>query len=437
MIRMLLSILLISFFTVNLYSRDISLENAIQLGIENSDDLNAALKQIEKVQEVLNEVSANRLPTVSLNGQYRVGSDLFFEKSMTSSNYLGNLGVEANYLLFAFGAISDSINAVKFTKEATAVQREIIKTELAYSIKVAYFSALVSDLFLQIAKESYANAVKSKKLIETQAAVRAPQADLIKISSDIASRKIGVATSNIDRSNAYRLLKTLIYVDPNEEINLSTLFNQMNKPTLTERMIIANLSNSDGFELINQLKIYDIQIESDMYNAKSVGKGTLPKLSIAGGYGLSNYGNFSDTPSLGLPSGNITSDEGYIGLFLSYQFFDGFKSKSQKKQFIVDSQIKSFQKNSERRNITNELLDALLVYNQYQSILKLNNEAIVLGQRSYELSLARFLNGQTSATELNDVERTLSLLKRDRALTMNNIFSSLAVIGRYLPEVSQ
>ena len=437
MIRMILSILLISLFTVNLYSRDISLENAIQLGIENSDDLSAALKQVEKVQEILNEVSANRLPTIALNGQYRVGSDLFFEKSLTSSNYLGNLGVEANYLLYAFGAISDSINAVKFTKEATAVQRDIIETELIYSIKLAYFSALVSDLFLDTAKESYANAVRSKKLIETQAAVRAPQADLIKISSDIASRKIEVATANIDRANAYRLLKTLIYISPNEDIKLSTLFKGMNKPILTEEMITANLSNSDGFELINQLKIYDIQIESDMYNAKSVGKGTLPKLSLAGGYGLSNYGNFSDTASLGLPAGNITSDEGYVGIFLSYQFFDGFKSKSQKKQFIVDSQIKSFQKNSERRNITSELLDALLVYNQYQSILTLNNEAIVLGQRSYELSLARFLNGQTSATELNDVERTLSLLKRDRALTMNNIFTSLAVIGRYLPGVSQ
>ncbi len=437
MIRTLLSILLISLFTANLYSRDISLESAIQLGIENSDDLSAALKQIEKVQEILNEVSANRLPTIALNGQYRVGSDLFFEKSLTSSNYLGNIGVEANYLLYAFGAISDSINAVKFTKEATAVQRDIIETELIYSIKLAYFSALVSDLFLDTAKESYANAVRSKKLIETQAAVRAPQADLIKISSDIASRKIEVATANIDRTNAYRLLKTLIYISPNEEIKLSTLFKGMNKPILTEGMITANLSNSDGFELINQLKIYDIQIESDMYNAKSVGKGTLPKLSLAGGYGLSNYGNFSDTASLGLPAGNITSDEGYVGIFLSYQFFDGFKSKSQKKQFIVDSQIKSFQKNSERRNITSELLDALLVYNQYQSILTLNNEAIVLGQRSYELSLARFLNGQTSATELNDVERTLSLLKRDRALTMNNIFTSLAVIGRYLPGVSQ
>ena len=437
MIRMLLPILLISLFTVNLYSREISLENAIQLGIENSDDLNAALKQIEKVQEVLNEISATNLPTVSLNGQYRVGSDLFFEKSITSSNYLGNIGIEANYLLYAFGAISDSIEAVKFTKEATAVQRDIIETELTYSIKLAYFSALVSDLFLDIAKESYANAVKSKKLIETQAAVRAPQADLIKISADIASRKIEVATTNIDRSNAYRLLKTLIYIDSNEEINLSTLFGKMNKPVLTDEIITSNLSNSDGVELINQLKIYDIQIESDMYNAKAVGKGNLPKLSLAGGYGISNYGNFSDTVSLGLPSGNITSDEGYVGIFLTYEFFDGFKSKSQKKQFIADSQIKGFQKNSERRNITSELLDSLLIYNQYQNILTLNNEAIVLGQRSYELSLARFLNGQTSATELNDVERSLSQLKRDRALTMNNIFSSLAAIGRYLPGVSQ
>ena len=437
MIRMLLPILLISLFTVNVYSRDISLENAIQLGIENSDDLSAALKQIEKVQEVLNEISATNLPTIALKGQYRVGSDLFFEKNMTSSNYLGNIGLEANYLLFAFGAISDSINAVKFTKEATAVQKDILETELVYSIKLAYFSALVSDLFLEISKESYANAVRSKKLIETQATVRAPQADLIKISSDIASRKIEVATANIDRSNAYRLLKTLIYIDSNEEINLSSLFKGMNKPVLTDEMITANLSNSDGFELINQLKIYDIQIEADMYNAKAAGKGILPKLSLAGGYGLSNYGNFSGTPELGLPAGNVTSDEAYIGLFLNFEFFDGFKSKSQKKQYIADSQIKSFQKNSTRRNITSELLDSLLIYNQYQSILTLNNEAIILGQRSYELSLARFLNGQTSATELNDVERTLSLLKRDRALTMNNIFSSLAAIGRYLPGVSQ
>jgi len=420
----------------NSYAVDLSLANAVSQGLEYSDDIKIAMQQIDRVEELINEASSSNLPTLSLNANYQLASDLFLDNQPSLYNSQVNAGLEAGYLLFAFGAISDAIESIKFSKRATIVQKSIIVNEFIYAIKIAYFSSLVADGLLKVAQGSYENAVKSKSLIERQAAVRAPQADIIKISADIASRRIDVENSKINRDIAYRLLKTLINMDSKEIITLTTIFNVTQLPNLNDEMIMSSVVSDNGTEQLLELRIYDFMIESDKLIASSKRKGIYPNISLVAGYGISNGLNFGSNNSP-LYTNSLTGDEGYIGVNFTFKFFDGFKSRSQSNQHIIDSYIKGYQKSLERRDIKKELEDSIERYQTFMQILKLNKEAVVLGQRSYDLSLARFLNGQTSATELNDVERSLSLLKANTIQTLNNIYSSLAVIEKYIPEVNK
>ncbi|HBG61556.1 MAG: hypothetical protein A2Y03_10350 [Omnitrophica WOR_2 bacterium GWF2_38_59] len=398
----------------------ISIDDAVAMALEASEDLKLKDNEVRRKGSLRNEEKSYLFPKI----MGEVGWSNNFEypdisATAATKEYHADAGVTISQTVFTFGRISHSISAAQKALESSRYVKEGTKQEVIYNTKIAYFSTYLASRILSVADESYQNALKNKEILEGRSSGgRVSKYDNIKIASDIASRKPAVNNARADLASAMETLKVVIGVGSKNLIELKEGFWEEYPDLARDELALALYNNQPEIRSLAK------NIEEQEYIIKSKKATLYPEVSA---FATWNHKGDSVDASIG---GDNMEDYGVAGLKVSIPVWLGGISREKLYQAKIDKEDAEllYKQGGEEYLL---LLDkAINEYREYKKTLEVNKEAIRLAEESFKYSQELLGSGQLSVTDLNDAELQLTNSKINKELTLFKLNSTLAVIER-------
>ena len=395
----------------NAYSMDLSLKDATDKIIAESNDLKSAEANIKKAKAQLSSVNANRWFSVDGNVSYmnlvdpvrplssdgvtipsEIGAMLNHSLPVPLSEIPDNLfsaGVQVTQPIYTFGKIGNAVDAVHDAIDMSKSAKDLTLREVKYAAANLYWTAKMTDNIVMASQKTLDDARSARKKLT--AAGRANKSNLIKIESDIATKEINLSDAMFNRDTAYRMLKIMAGIDTDEEIVLTDDF-----PDSFEPLEAKELKSNPEWD------IYQKQIEMYESNASSKRAGGYPTLAAVGSY--SYYALGKDVNHIFEKDG---SQSAYVGLALQVPLFSGGLHSANATIEAMNAEVARQDLDKSKKLKTEEYNTAVKKYEHLCDDLEKLYTAHDLAQKSYDVSVNRFASGQTSAIELSDVSGAL------------------------------
>ncbi len=407
--KFLFCILSVLMFLPNANALDLSLNDAIEKIVAESNDLKTAEANVKKAKAQLSAVNANRWMSIDGTVSYmnlvdptrptdsqgvRIPSDIgaILGNVLPISEIPDNIfsaGVQITQPIYTFGKIGNAVDAVHDAIDISQSAKELTKREVKYAAANLYWTAKMTDEIVAASEKNLNNARAARKKLT--AAGRANRSNLIKIESDIAAKEIDLSDAEFNRDTAYRMLKIMAGIDETEDVVLIDEF-----PNKFEPLEATELKSNPEWD------IYQKQIKMYESNASSKRSGMLPTLAAVGSY--SYY-------SMGTDVGNMFDRKGdqaaYWGLALKVPLFNGGIHSANATIEAMNAEAARQDLDKSKKLKTEEYNTAVKKYKHLCDNLGKLNEAHNLAQKAYDVSVNRFAAGQTSAIELSDVSGAL------------------------------
>lgn len=399
------------FVIPNAYAMDLSLKDATDKIVAESNDVKKAEANVKKAKAQLSAVNANRWMSVDGTVSYmnlidpihpldsngvkipsEIGAMLEHSLPMPLGEIPDNMftaGVQITQPIYTFGKIGNAVDAVHDAIDMSRAARELTRREVKYAAANLYWTAKMTDGIVAAAQKNLDNARAARKHLT--AAGRANKSNLIKIESDIATKEINLSDAEFNRDTAYRMLKIMAGIDESEGIVLTDEFPDSFEPLTTEKL----KSNPEWDIYQKQIKMYEA-------NASSKRAGAYPTLAAVGSY--SYYAMGKDAQHIFDKEG---SQSAYWGLALQVPLFSGGLHSANATVEAMNAESARQDLDKSKKLKTEEYNTAVNKYKHLCDNLDKLNEAHDLAQKAYDVSANRFAAGQTSAVELSDVSSAL------------------------------
>ena len=405
------------------YAMDLSLDTAVDMILDQSQDLKKATANVNQAEAQLDAVNANRWFKIGGTATYMNLVDMknplkSYQVSLPPelggalSYYLDkqvNLpdkidipdsmfmaGVSVTQPIYTFGKIGNAVQAVKSAIKMAESSQELTRREIKYSAVDLYWTAKMTDEIVEISRSDLAAARDARRNLTS--AGRANRSNLVKIESDIATKEINLSNAEFNRDTAHRMLKILAGIDVDTELNLTDEF-----PATFPDLNVGELQDTPQWDILNE------QIQMYERNARAQRANALPTLAATASYNYIAYG-----PNVPNMFGDDNMQSAYWGLALQVPIFSGGAN-------MANSTIEAMKAEGARQDLdkakkltTEEYNRAIDQYNHLRGNLATLENARDLAAKAYEFSSGRFASGQTSAVELAEV--SAGLYQLDMAL---------------------
>lgn len=418
--------LCVAFCGFDAIALDLALEAATQKIISESNDLKKADANLKKAQAALDAANANRWFNIEGSATYM--NLVNVEKPLDSFNVklppeIGGIiqqvlissgisvplpetlnvpdnifmaGVTITQPIYTFGKIGNAVDSVRSAIKISEQSKEMVLREIKYSAADLYWTAKMTDEIVKLARKNLNDAVDAKKKLS--GAGRANRGNLVKIESDIETKKINLSDAEFNRDTAHIMLKILAGIDTAEELNLTDDF-----PKTFDAIANKELSDTPQWRLLReQAQMYESRASAQWAN-------NLPTLAAVGSY---NYVTM-DTDFKNLFN-DKASQSAYWGLALKMPIFSGGLHRANATVDAMDAVAARQDLDKSKKMTSEQYLTAIRQYNHLRDNLAGLTKARDLAAKAYGFSQDRFASGQTSAVELADV--SAGLYQLDMAL---------------------
>jgi outer membrane protein len=397
----------------------VSLEEAIDLALRKSEDLQIAENDIDKMRYAYKEVRSAIYPHIEGEITWAHYPEYPPPAAATTKDYSLGTGVTVNQVLWAFGRVSSAIRMADKYIAISRLNKDIAKQEIVYSTKLSYYSVLLADRTFSVVTESYENAKKNKSLLEKRTSSgRGSKADNIKMAADIASRVPEVNNARATFDSAMRTFKILIGVDQAAPVALTDDF-----ATHYRTFEVGDMKES-LHENEPTLQTLRTQIEADKDMIKLRRANFLPTISAFASW---DYKGIGDTYEVRRDNLNH-----YVvaGLKVSIPIWAGGEKIAQLNQAKINKENDILQLQKTTKELGLELENAVSEYHAYINTLEANTKAVELAQASFKMIQDLFESGQVTLANLNDAELQLTNQRLSMMLTLYNINTTAAVIEK-------
>ena len=410
-------------FCSPVFAMDLSLEDAVEKILAESQDMKKADANIKKAQASLDAANANRWFKLEGNVTYMNMVDVEnpFSGSMNVKlpPQLGGLvaamlsspvpvteidvpdnvfmaGVTFTQPIYTFGKIGNAVEAVRNAVQMSETGKEIVRREVRYSAADLYWTAKMTDEIVKLSEQDLKSARDARRNLTS--AGRANRSNLVKIESDIATKEISLSDAKFNRDMAHRMLKILAGIDVDTDLNLTTEF-----PKTFADLDAKKLTTTPEWDLLNQ------QIRMYEKSARAKRDGALPTLAAMASYDYMTIGNSAN--ELFDKKGDQTA---YWGLTLQLPIFSGGINRANATIDAMNAEAVRQDLDKSKKITTEKYNTAIQQYDHLRGNLATLQNARDLAAKAYGFSQQRFIAGQTSAIELAEVSS--GLYKLDMAL---------------------
>ncbi len=390
----------------------LTLQNCIDIALENQTDLKVAKNQVSIAEQQATIAKSQYYPRVSVqNNTFRVGSEGLLTKSYTGTA----LTVTQNF--WDGGLREANVRSAKYGITQRNANLERTGQAVIYDVTQSYYEVLRSKRLLEVAETSVKYNESMKKLIETRVELGdAAQVDALPVEAQLASARVSmVSAQNAVQMSAIRL-QSEMGLTPRADFDVKEVDSTPNIELLPLETYLA-----DAIAARPDIVAAQASVGSAKADVRASKISLYPKPTISGEY---------QTGIAGL-SGTSTQITGGI----SFDIFNGKRNRASYDAARVNEVIAELRSEQTVRDIQAQVQSAYLNLANAKERLEASNIGLQAAQNNYDAQSARYKLGLAITLDLLNAELQVVTAKTNEVQARYDYFIAIAqmeyAMGKY------
>lgn len=406
-------------------AQPLSLERAIDLGLKSDETLLQAGLAVTGAEGQVMQAKSYAFPHLSVAGQYGRNflKPSFFLPAEFFGGGSGSVRIEigedndfagaasVSQILWAAGRVSAGLSAAKEYLESYRYQELATSDYVRFSVKEAYYGALLAGDLLGIEEKSSAAAGEAARIARLgygQGVVS--KFDLMRAEVELSNREAPLVKARNDFDQAIIVLKRRCGLGAADEISLSDSLTAAAHPAGLDSVIAAMRAGSA------EIKALEHAVGAQRQFLRIAKADRYPMLQLTGSYAVQTQWS-NDW----IPPSDLVAKSAAVQIGLQIPIFDGFSAKGKIGKAQAD--VRSAEIELERVGRDKELAvrQSYLYIENALIALDGREESVRLAEEAHRIALVRLANGLATPLERLDAELAMTAA---RAQLAQSLFSS-------------
>jgi outer membrane protein TolC len=386
----------------------LTLQQAIDVALKNNRDIATQRLEIENADAQVTEAFGNALPTLTLNARYTrnlqkqvfyfPGQDGIVRPIEVGSDNAIQGDLTLNQVLFN-SAVFTGVGTAKTYAKISRQQLRAKAADVVLAVRRAYYTAQLAGQVLQVNETLQSNAEQNMKNAQAlyKAGLRA-EFDAIRAEVQYANQQPVVVQARDNYAMAVDNLKLVLGYDDSHSIALAETLTRpasldQVEPSVEQAKTLLEQYNAtlQTLRLSNQVNKELIDINKSEY---------LPTLSFFGTYQQqAQADNFSDLEF---------QPTSYVGLNLSLNLFNGYKTDAKVEQARVAYEQSQLQLNQTENALKTQLESVLRRIDYARQRVTVSEQTIRQAERGYQIATVSYKAGTGTQLQINDADLALA-----------------------------
>lgn len=402
----------------------ISLDQAIEIALDESRTIKIADISIEKSGYAKKGTYAALYPNINANGSYQ----RTIKKQVMAMDFGGqsmeiavgkwnnvNAGVSAAMPLIN-AQLWQTLKLSALDVELAVEQARSSKISMVAQVKKAYYAVLLAQQVHEVYKEVYDNAVKNFESTEQlYNAGKTSEYEYLRASVNVKNAEPNVYSSLTAIELAIWQLKAMMGIDLETRIGVQGNIDQY-KDEMMSYTITSDDVNLENNSTLAQMAIQNQQLERTIKMTKAQ---YIPTLSASFSY---NYIAMGDDFKFKWNPYSVA------GLSLNIPIFEGFYKRNTIKQYKASQNMLELSIEDTERNLRVAFKNYENEITTYMKNYAAAESTVEMAQRSYDIAEKMYELGTTTLTELNDAQLALVQAQLTMSRTVYNFMVTKASI---------
>ncbi len=390
----------------------LSLDRAIELGLENDEMLRQAGQAVLGAEAQVKQAKSAALPQLSLSGQYgrNILKPAFFLpeefREEPDSPAKVEIGEDNEFtgsanltqILWAAGRVSAGLNAARQYLTSFRYRQSAASDYVRFNVREAYYGVLLATEFVRIAE---------KAMQETEEAVRVARAgfaegtvsrfDVMRAEVELANRKapLVVARNGLDQTTI--LLRRRCGLEPSVEVALTDSLTAGGHANDIEMLLAAMRAKSAD------IKVLEHTIEAHRQFLRIAKAERYPMLRLNAYYAIQSQWSEGF-----VPEDELIAKIAAVQVGLQIPIFDGFNAKGKINEARANLRVAELELDRARRDKELAVQQAWLNLESALTALEGRRETVRLAEEAYRLAVVRLHNGLATPLERLDAELAMT-----------------------------
>jgi len=423
--------LIVLFFTVSNFvsGQEIiwSLQKCFDIALENNLDVKMKQLEISKAKKEYYTPLSNLLPSISLAGShsYDFGStiDPSTNGRVSSDIQYDNIYLNADISILDFNMLATA-KKNKIAIEKSKVSKVVVAYDYKMQLLERYFEALYTQELVKIQKKQLINTKYNLERIDKEVTLgKKPKSDLYDIQLSYSQEE-----------------KRILETEQLFELQKIQLFQLMNiKDEIIENVVFQPYFFNENFQeiepfleqnLINNptILLAELDYKSSLKDIAIQQASKLP--SISAYYILSSfYYNPLNQPDAAVTNFKTQIDNNksqQVGFQLRVPVFNGFKNSKKIAASKIESERTKLAIEQEKIKVSKQIEQEITKQKQYLQLKENLNTNLLLAEKSFKTTQAKFLHNKVNAFEYTSLKNQLltaeyNILKNDLLLQYTSL----------------
>lgn len=368
---------------------ELSLDEALVIALRDNRGLLLKKEDVRKAQYKIREAEADLFPALDFTGSWKYTQGLY-QKSVGQYSTQTTL----KQYLYTGGEI---INTIKYNGYDFEVKQAIFdqeKLELALDVQEAFYTMFLAQELAKLNRGILENTSAHLKSVEERFQKgEASESDVLKMEASLKGIEQVLESSFSQVEAAQALLRNLLYLDEDVEIDLSGRMDYEERQVAFEEAFLQAVRRRPEIR----------QYEADI-NAKEKAIDIAKADSRPSIYASWDYYSASRKAATVNSISKNWNDHNILGLTFSWPIFDGWQTKAKVEQAMADLKKSRLLKEQAISDIALELQEAYLALKDAISRIKaVESEAIVYLDNLLGVK-ERYKQGAASSLDLDDAK---------------------------------
>lgn len=417
--------------------RNISLQDAIDIALENNSQLKIASNDVELAKKQVTNEKADYLPSldVMISGNKSIGRNFNQDIGQIVTETTNSFFSSANADLPIFSGFENlhSLRSSRYDKASTEENLQRVRENIIFNTASNYLQYILDQHFLEIDRENLEASRQTLEQVRAQVEVGArPQVDLYNQEATVANNELSVVNSeNAVQSSRLQLIQTL-QIDPRKEYEFKT-------PEIGEQTVAAVDYDLDrlvdtALDSRSDLRREELNIQSLEHQMKATRGSLYPTLNFS----ASLQSRYSD----GIPvdfqdqffDQNINRS---VGLSLNIPIFNNLDRRTNMQSQQINYKNAQLSLQETELQVVQEVNQAYNDYTSYIKQLESSEKALQAAERSYLTQKERYEVGAGTLIELSDANAQFVEAQASRAQALFRVIFQQKLLDYYIGRLDE
>jgi outer membrane protein TolC len=412
---------------LELVGRELTLEEAVNIGMENAPKIVARLGDYVASQQRVNQALAPLLPQLTASGSYGRARVISSISGAATHGDFGAASVTASQLLWDFGRTWAAKDVAKSTAEAFKEVLEAQKLDIAQLVKTQYYTLLLSKRLVEVNVTALERAEVNLRSAQGFFQVGTqPKSFVTRAEVDVANGRVNVIRAQNAVSLARVALNTAMGIAVNAPTEVRDVLAYEQFPMNREALVAEAIRNRPEYRQVKA------QAEAAEASVRQTFRDFFPNLFGSGTYGVTGV---TGAPAFGSRSTSGFTDSGNewtVGLSLNWSIFDGGAKVARYKEAKANLEAAQARVRDTELQVWQSVEQSYLNLGEAEERIGAAHKAVESAEENYQLARGRFDAGVANIIELTDAQLALTQAQSTEAQALSDYRIAIANLERAL-----